>query len=135
VSRTTRSLVERRRELSRQKRAAAGTLAKAFPGVEHVVVHLRFMVTTCPAPAAQTHALYPSADAFFEFSCPYGDCDGCIRLDDVALPLLRNGQVCADGRARCSGSRTAGGSARRPCNQPVDYWISAKYRAIARASA
>jgi len=134
VSRTTRSLLEQKREKSQRRRAAAGTLSKAFPQVEQVRVQLRFFATKGPVPAAQTHLLYPSAQAYFEFACPHGDCDGSIDLNGVALPLLRNSDLQADGTLHCSGSRTAGGMARQPCNQRADYWIAAQYQAIARAT-
>jgi hypothetical protein len=135
VSRTTRSLLEQKRERSLRKRVAAGTLAKSFPLVEQVRVQLRFVATENAAPAAQVHALYPSAPAYFEFTCPHGDCDGSIDLNDVALALLRSSDRQTEGTLKCPGSRTAGGALRQPCNQRTDYWISAQYQAIVRATA
>jgi hypothetical protein len=135
VSRTTRSLLEQKREKSMRKRQAAGTLATSYPRVEQIRMQLRFVSTQGAVPAAQTHALYPSAQAYFEFACPHGDCDGSIDLNSVALPLLKISGVQADGTLHCPGTRTAGGTERRPCNQRVDYWISAQYQAIARATA
>jgi hypothetical protein len=134
VSRTTRSLLEQKREKSMRKRQAAGTFATTFPRVEQIRVQLRFVSTKGAVPAAQTHALYPSAQAYFEFACPHGDCDGSIDLNSIALPLLRSSGVQADGTLHCPGTRTAGGTARQPCNQRVDYWISALYQSIARAT-
>ncbi|MGH8131369.1 MAG: hypothetical protein ACRES3_11000 [Steroidobacteraceae bacterium] len=134
VSRTTRSLLEQKREKSLQKRAKAGALSKAFPNVEQVHVQLRFIATANPMPAAQVHALYPSAHAYFEFPCPYGDCDGSFDLNGVALPLLGNSAPQAEGTLQCSGSRTAGGMTRQPCKLRADYWISAKYQSIIRAA-
>lgn len=134
VSRTTRSLLEQKREKSMRKRQAAGTFATGFPRVEQIRVQLRFVSTKGAVPAAQTHALYPSAQAYFEFACPHGDCDGSIDLNTVALPLLRSSGAHVDGTLHCPGSRTAGGTNRQPCNQRVDYWISAQYQAIARAT-
>ena len=135
VSRTTRSLLEQKREKSMRKRQAAGTLATSFPRIEQIRMQLRFVSTQGAVPAAQTHALYPSAQAYFEFACPHGDCDGSIDLNSVALPLLKSSGVQADGTLHCPGTRTAGGTERRPCNQRVDYWISAQYQSIARATA
>ena len=76
VSRTTRSIADRQREQSLRRRAAAGSLVQSYPGLESIRIQLQFIPTTGIAPAAQTHALYPSAPAYFEFPCPYGDCDG-----------------------------------------------------------
>ncbi len=134
VSRTTRSLLEQKREKSLRKRAAAGTLATAFPRVEQIRLQLRFISTVGVAPAAQTHALYPSAQAYFEFACPHGDCDGSVDLNGVALPMLKSAGSHVDGTLNCPGSRTAGGTNRQPCNQRVDFWISAQYQAITRAT-
>ena len=134
VSRTTRSLLEQKREKSLRKRAAAGTLASAFPKVEQIRLQLRFFPAKGTPPAAQTHALYPSAQAYFEFACPHGDCDGSVDLNEVALPLLKRSGQQADGTLRCPGSRTAGGTERQPCNLRIDYWIAAQYQPASRAT-
>ncbi len=134
VSRSTRSIHEQEREKSMRKREAAGTLATAFPRNELVRIHLQFVSNDGPAPAARTHALYPSAQAYFEFSCPHGDCDGSIDLNSVALALLRSSGAQADGTLHCPGTRTGGGGARPRCNQRVDYWILARYQSLTRAA-
>jgi hypothetical protein len=134
VSRTARSAREQQREKSTRKREAAGTLAAAFPRAELVHIHLQFLSSTAPVPAARTHALYSSAQAYFEFSCPYGDCDGSIDLNDVALPLLRKAGNEVSGTLHCPGTRTAEGGARPRCNLRVDYWIVARYRSVTRAA-
>jgi len=134
VSRTTRSLLEQQRERSSQKRAAAGTLARSFPRVEEIQVQLQFLAANGVVPAAQMHALYPSAPAYFEFSCPYGDCDGSFDLNAVALPMLRKSESQAEGSLQCQGTRTAGGMARRPCTLRADFWINARYEASVRAA-
>jgi hypothetical protein len=134
VSRTARSVREQQREKSLRKREAAGTLATAFPLSEQVRVHLQFVSEALPVPAARTHALYPSAKAYFEFACPHGDCDGSIDLNPVALSLLRSSGAHADGTLHCPGTRTDGGGTRPPCNQRVDYWIDARYQPLTRAA-
>jgi hypothetical protein len=134
VSRSTRSIHEQEREKSMRKREAAGTLATAFPRSEHVRIHLQFVSNEGPAPAARTHALYPSAQAYFDFACPHGDCDGSIDLNSVVLSLLRSSGSQADGTLHCPGTRANGGGARPPCNQRVDYWIAARYQSVTRAA-
>jgi hypothetical protein len=134
VSRSTRSIHEQEREKSMRKREAAGTLATAFPRNELIRIHLQFVSKDGPAPAARTHQLYPSAQAYFEFSCPHGDCDGSIDLNPVALALLRNSGAQADGTLNCPGTRTGGGGERPRCNQRVDYWILARYQSLTRAA-
>jgi hypothetical protein len=134
VSRTARSVREQQREKSVRKREAAGTLASAFPRNEQVRIHLQFVSQEGPAPAARTHALYPSASAYFEFSCPHGDCDGSIDLNEIVLPLLRNAGTQTHGTVHCPGTRADGGGERPPCNQRVDYWINARYQSTTRAA-
>ena len=132
VSRT--AIREQQREKAMQKREAAGTLATTFPRAEFVRVHLRFVANDGPTPSPRTHDLYPSAHAYFEFSCPHGDCDARIDLNDIALPLLRKAGTEASGTLHCSGTRTADGDARPRCNQRVDYWIVARYRSQSRVA-
>ncbi len=134
VSRTARSVREQQREKSVRKREAAGTLATAFPRSEQIRIHLQFVSQEGPVPSARTHALYPSAHAYFEFSCPHGDCDGSIDLNDVVLPLLRNSGTQVEGTLNCPGTRADGGGERPRCNQRVDYWVDASYQAISRAA-
>jgi hypothetical protein len=134
VSRTARSIREQQREVSMQKREAAGTLETAFPRAEFVRIHLQFVSSAGRAPAPRTHDLYPSAQAYFAFACPHGDCDASIDLNDVALALLRNAGTEAAGTLHCPGTRTGDGSARPRCNQRVDYWIVARYRSLTRAA-
>jgi hypothetical protein len=134
VSRTARSIREQAREKSLRKREAAGTLATAFPRCEQVRIHLQFVANGGPVPAARTHALYPSAQAYFEFACPHGDCDGSIDLNAAALSLLRNAGSQADGTLHCPGTRTGGEGPRPHCKQRVDYWIVARYRPVTRAA-
>ncbi len=129
VSRTTRSLLEQSREQLLRRRAAAGTLGNAFPAVEQIRVELRFAASASSVPAAQRHALYPPAPAYFEFACPFGDCDGSFDLNGVASPLLKNADPQADGTIQCSGSRTRSGMPRQPCSLRADYRITAQYQA------
>ena len=111
-----------------RKRAAAGTLANAFPGVEEVRIHLKFVSNSGPAPAPRTHSLYDSAQAYFEFACPHGDCDGGIDMNAAATALLRKSGTQAEGTLNCRGTRTGIGPDRPHCNQRVDYWLVARYK-------
>ena len=134
VSRTARAVRELEREKSMRKREAAGTLATAFPRIDHVRIHLQFVAQAGPVPAARTHALYSSAQAYFEFACPHGDCDGSIDLNAATLTLLRSAGTRADGTLHCPGTRTGGTGVRPPCKLRVDYWIDARYQSLNRAA-
>ena len=129
VSRTTRSLLEQSREQLLRRRAAAGTLGNAFPDVEQIRVDLHFAASASAVPAAQRHALYPPAPAYFEFACPFGDCDGSFDLNGVASPLLKKAHPQVNGTIQCSGSRTRSGMPRQPCSLRADYRITAQYQA------
>lgn len=135
VSRTTRLLLEQKREKSMRNSAAARTLAAAFPSIELVRIQLQFVSQKGPVPAARTHMLYPSAQAYFEFACPHGDCDGSVDLNSVVLPLLRSSGSEVEGTLHCPGTRTGTGDTRPRCGQRVDYWVAARYQAISRATA
>jgi hypothetical protein len=128
VSRTTRSLLEQSREQLLRRRAAAGTLGNAFPDVEQIRVDLHFAASANAVPAAQRHALYPPAPAYFEFACPFGDCDGSFDLNGIASPLLKKAHPQINGTLQCSGSRTRSGMPRQPCSLRADYRITAQYQ-------
>lgn len=125
VARSGQSLIEQRREQSRRKRAAAGTLSSEFPTVERVRIELSFPVTSGPAPAAQAHVMYPPAPAYFEFACPYGDCDGGFDLNEIASSIMTSSTLHAQGTVQCSGSRI--GMSRLPCSLNAHYRVAAEY--------
>jgi hypothetical protein len=133
VSRTARSVREQQRERAMRLREDAGTLATAFPRAEFVRIHLQFVSKAGPALSPRTHDLYPSAQAYFEFACPHGDCDASIDLNDAARALLRTGKTEVAGTIHCLGTRSGDGVVRPSCNQRVDYWIVARYRTLSRA--
>lgn len=134
VSRSNQSSLENRREQARRKRASADTLGSAFPAVERVRVDLTFRDATEYPPVSQTHEMYPPAPAYFEFACPYGDCDGSFDLNRAAASLLAASTPKVDGTMQCSGSRTGAGLTRQPCGLQATYRIVANYEARARST-
>jgi hypothetical protein len=128
VSRTARSALEQRREEALRRRAAAGTIRRAFPHVDLVRVQLSFGGGKESLPAAQLHALHAPAPASFEFACPIGGCEGSFDLNPVVRPLLVASGNYAEGSLECTGTRAHGGAERRPCRLRLDYRISALYR-------
>jgi hypothetical protein len=136
VSRTARSLLEQKREKSMRKRQAAGTLATAFPRVEQIRIQLRFISKKGAVPAAQTHALYPSAQAYLS-SPPARRLrrhrPERNRLATAALFRRAAGQDHACPERAHRRYRQPG----PPCGRPaisVDYWIAAQYQTIVRAT-
>lgn len=126
VARSGQSLLEQRREQSRRKRLAAGTLDEKYPDVARVRIELSFPDTAGPAPVRQLHDMYPAAPAYFDFACPYGDCDGGFDLNKPAASLMKNSTVRAEGTIECSGNRV--GMTRQPCSLRAHYRIAAEYQ-------
>ncbi len=128
VTRSNQSLLEQRREQSRRKRVAAGTLADAYPAVEQVNVTLTFNEPEGLSPVRQTHGMYPAAPAYFEFPCPHGDCDGSFDLNSAAAAVLKKSLNVGDGTLKCPGTRSGTPVARQPCTLSADYRIAVQYQ-------
>lgn len=126
---STRSLLEQRREQSRRKRIAAGTLANAFPQLSHLRIQLSFRDSSDRPPTRQVHELFPPAPAFFEFPCPHGDCDGAFDLSVSVSSLLAGDASRTEGAIECPGFRTAPAASRRPCDLEVRFVVTATYEA------
>jgi hypothetical protein len=110
----------------RQSRVHAKTLRDSFPRAALVDLHLRFQPTDGQEHAAQSFRLYPGALAFFEYPCPYGDCDGTYDLSGAVGHLFAGGAPRAEGTAACAGTRSRDGKARQPCALDVSYSITAQ---------
>jgi hypothetical protein len=105
----------------RRDRAAAPALRVAFPNVEQLRLELKFASTTTNIPAQQSHVLYPPARAFFEFPCPYADCDGQFDLTGTVDLLLADSVSKAEGTLKCQGHRPGRGATRIPCQLHLTY--------------
>jgi hypothetical protein len=127
AARPSQPNAEQRRELSRRKRVAAGPLSSAFPAVESVRIELTFQDESSQQPVRQLHALYPAAPAYFEFSCPHGDCDGALDMNEIMSAMLKRSESNADGTLRCPGFRAGPGMTKRPCSLDAFYRIAAQY--------
>lgn len=111
----------------RRERAAALALRVAFPAIEQLRIELTFENPT-NTPAPQSHVLHPAARAFFEFPCPYADCDGGFDLTTAVNTALANKSGQSRGVLDCSGHRPEPRGSRRPCNLHLSYAISATYQ-------
>lgn len=120
---------ERQERLERQRRdrAAAVTLRVAYPGVEKLRFELSFAGEPRP-PALQTHELYPAARAYFEFPCPYADCDGTFDLSGAVKATVEQSKADATGELECLGERALEGATRRLCGLKLLYRISVSYQ-------
>ncbi len=102
-------------ERLRRDRAAAQALRVAFPAVQHLRLELKFESTTSSTPTLQSHVLHPPARAFFEFPCPYADCDGQFDLTSAVKAALADPAHQAAGVLECAGLRVRDYASKRPC--------------------
>jgi hypothetical protein len=119
---------QNRTDQLRPDRATAQALRTAFPTVQHLRIELRFQGPASNVPAAQSHVLYPPARAFFEYRCPYSDCDGQFDLDAAVKAALADPGHRAHGILGCRGSRGLDPTSRRLCPLELLYDITATYR-------
>jgi len=112
----------------RRDRATAQVLRTAFPTLQHLRIELRFQGPASSVPTAQSHVLYPPARAFFEYRCPYSDCDGQFDLGGAVKAALADDTHRAHGFLECRGSRGHDPTSRRPCLLQLLYEVTATYR-------
>jgi hypothetical protein len=111
----------------RRDRAAAPSLRVAFPSVQQLRLELKFASTTTNIPASQSHVLHPPARAFFEFPCPYADCDGQFDLTAAVDLLLADRTSKAEGTLQCQGHRPDRRATRTPCQLQLTYEFTVTY--------
>jgi hypothetical protein len=115
-----------RRERLRRDRAAALALREAFPAVQQLRLELLFeSANSATTPAPQSHTLHGPARAFFEFPCPYADCDGHFDLSDPVRAALADPARRATGMLGCSGKRTVRVGAKDSCQLRLSYTVTA----------
>jgi len=115
-------------EQSRRDRATAPMLRTAFPTLLHLRIEFRFQGSGSSAPTSQTHLLYPPARAFFEYQCPYSDCDGQFSLDGAVRAALADATHRAEGVLECHGSRGQDVASRRACLLQLTYKVTPTYQ-------
>jgi len=123
-SRKKESVFQQRRTEWLKGRAAAQTLRSAHPGVELVRVDLTFRDASPRTPAAQSYVVHPPARAFFEYPCPFADCDGKFDLGAVATEALSSPKLRAEGVLECTGLRSRDGLQKQCCGLRVHYTVT-----------
>ena len=118
---------QQRKDRLRRDRAAAVALRVAFPAVQHLRLELKFESSSAKAPTLQSHILHPPAQAFFEFQCPYADCDGHFDLREAVNAALADPAHHAAGVLECSGLRPWDCASKRPCQLKLLYKVTATY--------
>ena len=117
-----------RMDQSRRDRATAQVLRTVFPTLQHLRIELSFRGPPSGAPTPQSHVLYPPARAFFEYRCPYSDCDGQFDLGSAVKAALADATHRAHGVLECRGARGRDPTSRRPCLLQLIYEVTATYR-------
>jgi hypothetical protein len=116
---------QERKAQSRRDRAMASVLRATFPTVKQLRIELKFEGRASGAPTPQSHVLYPPARAFFEYPCPYWDCDGQFDLEGAVRAAVTNAAHRAEGVLECGGSRVGDRASRRPCLLRLVYEVTA----------
>ena len=118
---------QERRDRLRRDRAAALALRVVFPAVQQLRLELTFESTTSSTPAPQSHVLHPPARAFFEFPCPYADCDGQFDLTAAVNAALADSTHRTQGVIECPGKRARDVGLKQPCQLRLTYTVAATY--------
>ena len=120
--------LQERRDRLRRDRAGALTVRAAFPDVQQLRLDLKFESRASSTPAVQSHILHPPAQAFFEFPCPYPDCDERFDLTPGVNAALIDPAHQAEGTLECSGVRPGDRGSRQPCQLRLTYTVTATYQ-------
>jgi hypothetical protein len=119
---------EQRRERWRRDRSTAQTLGNAFPQVERMRIDLSFAEADVHTPVPQAYVLQPPANAFFEFPCPYADCDGQFDLTAAVTAVLADSVPQVEGGLECTGARIRDRTGKHLCQLHLDYIVRVDYR-------
>lgn len=127
ASHSSESARQQRHDRLRRDRAAAQAIRLAFPSIVTLRLDLHFEGSEARVPADQLHVLHPPARAFFEFPCPYADCDGQFNLAAAVATALGSTKKSAVGALECSGLRAKDHAGRQACKLQLHYTITPKY--------
>ena len=120
---------QERRDRLRSSRNTALVLREAFPAVQQLRLDLLFRSPGPSTPAMQSHTLHAAARAFFEFPCPYADCDGQFDLSTAVRAALANPKHRETGELECLGKRAVGVGESELCGLHLTYTVAASLRA------
>lgn len=127
LTRSSAAARQERMDRLRRDRAAAVALRVAFPAIQHLRLELKFESSSAKAPTLQSHILHPPAQAFFEFPCPYADCDGHFDLTSAVNAALADPAHHAAGMLECAGMRPRDCASKQPCQLRLIYKVTATY--------
>ncbi|MGH8137096.1 MAG: hypothetical protein ACREVV_02710 [Steroidobacteraceae bacterium] len=119
---------QQRQDRLRRDRAAAQAIRAAFPTIGRLRLDLRFEGTGSSTPASQSHVMHPPARAFFEFPCPYADCDGQFDLTAAVKAALGTAAKETVGAIECPGLRARDHATKQPCKLHLHFTITPEYQ-------
>jgi hypothetical protein len=117
-----------RRERLRRRHATALPLREVFPAVQQLQVELIFRGPGSSTPPMQSHTRHAAARAFFEFPCPYADCDGQFDLSTAVKTVVANAPHRTTGELECSGKRVVRMGASELCGLRLNYTVTAAFQ-------
>jgi len=124
---STESARQQRYDRLRRDRAAAQVIRSAYPAIATLGLQLHFEGSGTRVPADQLHVMHPPARAFFQFPCPYADCNGQFDLADEVRRALATSRKPTVGVLECAGSRMQAHAGRQPCGLHLHYTITPQY--------
>lgn len=116
---------QERRERLRRSHTTALPLREAFPAVQQLRLEFVFQGAGPTTPAMQSHTLHTAARAFFEFACPYADCDGQFDLSTAVKTALADPTHRTTGELECLGKRAVRVGASELCGLHLTYTVTA----------
>jgi hypothetical protein len=128
ASPSAESARQQRHDRLRRDRAAAQAIRSAYPTIVTLRLELHFEGSEARVPADQVHVMHPPARAFFEFPCPYADCDGQFNLSDAVGAALASTKKSAAGVLECIGLRAKDHAGRQSCKLHLHYTITPEYQ-------
>lgn len=117
-----------RRERLLRGHVTALALREVFPTVQQLSLELLFRGSGSTTPAMQSHTLHAPARAFFEFPCPYADCDGQFDLSTAVNAAVTEPTHRATGELECGGTRATRMGPPELCGLHLYYTVTAAFR-------
>jgi hypothetical protein len=117
----------------RQARVDAPTLRQILPNAAQVWVELAFDADARLAQSARVFKIYPAAQAYFVYSCPFGDCDGVFDLNEPVFAMLRTHTCQATGALHCAGHKPRRADPGLQCGLGMAYAVGVSYDSGPRA--
>jgi hypothetical protein len=125
---------QQRQDQLRRDRAAAQTVRVVFPELSLIRLDLHFEPASATTPVPQSHLLHPPARAFFEFRCPFADCNGEFDLSSAVANAVGSASHRAEGILVCNGRRPRNPAEKEPCGLQMRFAVTVECHEDARTA-